>query len=74
MVFGPEPLPLNTRINRRAPNQHLKKKCKRDRARLARLVKKKVVKEERLRREKEARDSAGRDSPSASSGSREGRY
>ena len=56
LVFGPEPLPLNTRINRRAPNQHPKKKSRRDRARLARLAKKKVVKEERLRREKVLRE------------------
>ena len=56
LVFGPEPLPLNTRINRRAPNQHPKKKSRRDRARLARLAKKKVVKEERLRREMVLRD------------------
>ena len=56
LVFGPEPWPLNTRINRRAPDQQLKKKSRRDRARLARLAKKKVVKEERLRREMVLRD------------------
>ena len=56
LVFGPEPWPLNTRINRRAPDQYLKKKSRRDRARLARLAKKKVVKEERLRREMVLRD------------------
>ena len=52
LVFGPEPWPLNTRINRRAPDQYLKKKSRRDRARLARLAKKKVVKEERLAKKK----------------------
>ena len=49
-------LSSSTRINRRAPDQRLKSKSKRGRARLARLASKKLAREERLRKEKLLRD------------------
>ena len=57
MTFGPDPKPrISTRINRRAPDQQLKKKSKRERERLARLARKKLAREESLRRKKLLRD------------------
>ena len=57
VTFGPEPKPrISTRINRRAPDQNLKKKSRRERERMGRLAKKKLARDERLRRKEVLRD------------------
>ena len=50
MLFAPEPTKISTKINRRAPDQRLKKKSKRQRHRLARLAQRKLARDDRLKR------------------------